>query len=204
MLHHSYADDMQIYIHCDNNENAIRRGIVDMQNCIADVCTWMGRNALKINEDKTEFIVFNSTTNTPSVSLHVGVNTVNSSDSIKVLGITLDSKMTLETQISNTCRASYMQMRKINSIRRYLSLSAVKSLVQSTLIVRLDYCNIIYTGLPQKSVRRLQLSHNSAARIITRTSRREHITPILIQLHWLPIIKRCQFKTCILQIRNCL
>ena len=48
--------------------------------------------------------------------------------------------------------------------------------------------------LPMKSIKRLQLAHNSAARLITLTSRFEHISPILKQLHWLPIHKRCQLK----------
>ena len=102
--------------------------------------------------------------------------------------------MTLDPQISTTCRSNYMQIRKINSIRKFLTTNAVKTLVQSTMIVRLDYCNSLYHGLPMKSIKRLQLAHNSAARLITLTSRFEHISPILKQLHWLPIHKQCQFK----------
>ena len=45
-----------------------------------------------------------------------------------------------------------------------------------------------------KSIHRLQITQNSAARLISRTPRHEHITPVLVQLHWLPITKRCQFK----------
>ena len=78
-----------------------------------------------------------------------------------------------------------MQLRKINSIRQYLITNAVKTLVQSVVISWLDYCNSSY---------KLQLSHNAAARIINKTRRHEHITPIPQELHWLPITKRVQFK----------
>ena len=43
-------------------------------------------------------------------------------------------------------------------------------------------------------MRKLQLIHNAAARIVTGTKRREHITPILKQLHWLPIPARIEYK----------
>ena len=87
-----------------------------------------------------------------------------------------------------------MQIRRISSIRRYLTVDAVKIVVHAIVTVRLDYCNIMYTNLPLKSIHRLQITHNSAARLIFRTPRHEHITSVLVQLHWLPITKRCQFK----------
>ena len=87
-----------------------------------------------------------------------------------------------------------MQLRKITSIRQYLKTNAIKTLVQSTVISRLDYCNSTYIGLPTTTTHKLQLSHNAAARIINRTLRHEHITPILQELHWLPITKCVQYK----------
>ena len=70
------------------------------------------------------------------------------SKTVKNLGVTYDDDMTLKQHISNTCRSSYMQLRKINSIRQYLTTNAVKTLVQSVVISRLDYCNSTYIGLP--------------------------------------------------------
>ena len=59
---------------------------------------------------------------------------------------------------------------------------------------RLDYCNAILYGLPDAQLQKLQLVQNSAARLVTGTRRREHITPVLFALHWLPIRQRIQFK----------
>ena len=94
-----------------------------------------------------------------------------------------------------------MHIRKIKSIRRYLNEQTTKTLVNATVLSRLDYCNRVYTGLPQKSLHKLQLALHSAARLITGTPIHDHISPVLQQLKWLPISKRCQFKLFVLTFK---
>ena len=66
---------------------------------------------------------------------------------------------------------------------------------------RLDYCNAVLYGLPDAQLQKLQLVQNAAARLVSGTHRREHITPVLFALHWLPISKRIQFKLLLLVYR---
>ena len=103
--------------------------------------------------------------------------------------------------MANTCRSAHMHNQKINSIRRYLCEDSTKLLVNSTVLSRLDYCNSIYVDLPPTSLYKLQLAQNCAARIITDTPRHDHITPVLQQLNWLTIQKRCQLKILMLTFK---
>ena len=79
-------------------------------------------------------------------------------------------------------------------IRPCLNLTATQLFVQALVMPRLDYCNALYVGLPQQQLGRLQRIQNAAARFITCTPRHEHISPVLMQLHWLKVPQRITFK----------
>ena len=158
----------------------------------------METNALKLNEEKTEYIIF-SRNNTPvRNAIKAGNNDAAAQDTVKILGVTQDRNMTLERQVINTCKSIYMNIRKIRLIRPYLTDYAVRTLVQTTVTVRLDYCNSLYSGLTVGSMKKLQIAQNDAARLISGTMRHEHISGILRELHWLPATKRCQYKLLVL------
>ena len=77
LQYHSYADDTQIYLQCDNTDDAIKETINRLEKCIADVSAWMKKNSLRINEDKTEFITFHRNEELlRSYSLQVGDNSI--------------------------------------------------------------------------------------------------------------------------------
>ena len=110
--------------------------------------------------------------------------------------------MTLQKHITNICRSVNIHIRKINSIRSYLSHTAVRTLVQSIVIARLDYYNSVCIGFPMNRLQRLQLAQNSATHVISQTKRYTSITHILNELHWLSINKRCQFKIRLLTFKS--
>ena len=93
-----------------------------------------------------------------------------------------DSTMSMEQQVNVVCKSEFGQLRKIGRIRRYLSSEATKSLVNGLVTSSIDYCNALLHGLPNTLINKLQRVHNTAARIITSTTRRSHITPVLKEL----------------------
>ena len=103
--------------------------------------------------------------------------------------------------VSHTCRTAYYHLHNIASIRRSLTTSACKIIVHSLVVSRLDFGNATLYGISEALLHRLQVLQNSAARLITGTRRREHISPVLFALHWLPIRQRIKFKLLLLVYR---
>ena len=196
LSYHTYADDSDLYLVIKPKDPWVETSS-SLQACLEDVQLWMAANWLKLNMDKTELIIFtpkHQTQTSQERSILVGDSTVAEGESIKSLGVLLDKHLTMEKQINATVRSCYFNIRNIGKIRKYIDEDACKTLVQSLVTSRLDYANALYAGLPHSVLHRLQLVQNSAARHITRTSRREHIKPVLCKLHWLPVEYRVKYK----------
>ncbi|KAI4898085.1 hypothetical protein NFI96_008277 [Prochilodus magdalenae] len=89
----------------------------------------------------------------------------------------------------------------IARLRPLLTSKDAETLVHAFIRSRLDYCNALFHGLPSKTLRPLQYIQNSAARVLVRTNKSAHITPILLQLHWLPVTKRICYKILLLTFK---
>ena len=88
----------------------------------------------------------------------------------------------------------FFHLRNIGRIRPFITVNACKTLVNSLVTSRLDYANVLLSGANSKVISKLQRIQNTAARLITQTKKREHITPTLHTLHWLPVPYRVQYK----------
>ena len=121
------------------------------------------------------------------------------STSVRNLGVTFDSTMTMANHVSAVTRSSFYQLRQLRVIRRCLTNDAAAALVHALVSSRVDYCNALLYGASQLVTRRLQAVINSAARLITGVGRFDHITPVLRDvLHWLPVEQRVQYKIALL------
>ncbi|TWW54028.1 hypothetical protein D4764_0190130 [Takifugu flavidus] len=121
-----------------------------------------------------------------------------SSLSVRNLGVTFDQNLSFNSHIKLVSRSAFFHLRNISKIRKLLMQPDAEKLVHAFVTSRLDYCNSLLSGCPNNSLRSLQLIQNAAARVLTGIDKRDHISPVMASLHWLPVKFRITFKTLLL------
>ena len=200
---HKYADDTELSR--SNPPDQFSTAQTAIQSCIVDILTWMNSNYLKLNTDKTELMPVGAASQLGLVDsgfVDIGGSDMAFQTTVKYLGVKIDQSLSMHDQISSICRACFLELRRIASIRRYLSKDAANRLVTSLVTSRLDYCNSVMAGQTSDQLSRLQRVQNNAARLVLRKRKREHVTPMLKELHWLPVAFRIQFKLATLAFRH--
>ena len=191
--HMIYADDTQIYV---TLKSSYQDSITKLEACISDIRSWAMSNKLMLNESKTEIIhlhsKFRTSPNFPTI--RIGDVEVSSSVSACDLGAIIDTNLQLHAHIKNICKSANYGIYKIGRIRKYLDQKTTERLVHAFVTSRIDYGNSLLYGLPSSVIQPLQKVQNSAARVITRSKRSDHISNQLRNLHWLPVNKRIIFK----------
>ena len=202
IIYHSFADDSQLLKTANPKSiSSQHEAAKSLESAVEQVGSWMNDNRLKLNEEKTEFLVFSSKRHSADISidsLTLGADTIRRVPVARNLGVHLDSELSFEYHIQYLCRICYANIKAVWKIRRFLTLDAAKTIIHALVISRLDYANALLFGLPDKCIKKLQLVQNSAARVVTLTKRGDHIKPALQSLHWLPIKERIEFMILVL------
>ncbi len=171
--------------------------------CLADISSWMKNHHLQLNLAKTELLVVSAN---PSFhhnfTFQLGSSTITPSKTARNLGVVIDDKVNFTDHITKTARSCRFALYNIKKIRPFLSEHATQLLVQALDLSRLDYCNALFAGLPASSIKPLQLIQNAAARLIFNEPKKMHVTPLFINLHWLPIAARIKFKALMFALRT--
>ena len=123
VTHHLYAEDIQIYLELDSrNFDCI---IIELANCLEAVQAWMGNNKLKLNPDKTEFIMIGDNQIRRSLKSSFPVsflgNIMEPAESVKNLGVILTAENSMQRHVVNLCRICYYHLRELRRVRRYLN-----------------------------------------------------------------------------------
>ena len=191
VTHHLYADDTQIYLVLDHRN--FDSSFAGLTECLTCVQNWMAGVKLKLNPEKTEFIIIGNRQANKFPTQLLG-NSISPTDTVKNLGVTFDSRNTFTSHITNMCRACYYHLKDLRRIRKFLSVETAALLANSMISSRLDYCNSILYSVSKYNVAKLQKIQNALCRIVFRLDRTSHVTPFLQRLHWLPITYRILFK----------
>ena len=143
---HTYADETQLYISFNADSRAEQSAALSaMQNCTADIRKWMLQDRLRLNDDKTEFIIIGKRQQLAKVnidSMQVGESSIT----------WFDGQLKMDTQINSICKTALFHLYNIRRIRKFLNFECTKILVNAFVTSRLDFCNSLLYGLSNNQI----------------------------------------------------
>ena len=165
----------------------------------------MASNWLKLNDDKTEFIVLGTPANLAKVATEaicVGDHYIKKCKYVRNIGAMFDSSMKMEVQINKVSQTAWFHLYSISKIRQYLTIEQTQAAIHAYVTSRLDQNNSLLSNVPAVLLKKLQKIQNAAAKLIMRDKREECSTTLLKELHWLPINQRHAFKVLLLVYKS--
>ena len=187
--HHLYADDSQLYVSFSSGDSAA--ALNGLQSYLASVQSWMSTNKLKLNPDKTVFLLVG---NERQRRKHLSTFPIELLDvetypakSARNLGVIFDKNFNFCSHISAICSPCIYFIRDLRRIYRHLDLDSAKLFANALVSSRLDYCNSVLSGIAETDLTKLQCVLNRLACVVTKSPPFTRSVPLLRSLHWLPV-----------------
>ena len=124
---------------------------------VEDLRRWLTNNRLLLNEDKTEATLFRSSCPVTS-TINIGGSVAQLKPTVRDIGVVLDTRLDMASQVSNVCRSAYYHLFRIAKIRASLTIVACKTLVHALVISRLDYGNALLYGITDRLLHALRFN----------------------------------------------
>ena len=190
-MYHLYADDSQLYLSFKlHTAGAQSVHLKTIENCIEDIRRWMTLNMLKLNDDKTEFIILGTRqqlTKLSDVSIRIGSTTVLPVDYVCNLGFFLDRFLKNSNHVNRLIAGLFNQLRNISRIRPRITYQSAQTIVQVLILSKLDYCNSLLVGTANTHLDKLQCIQNMAGRVISNICKYDHVSGQLKSLQCLKV-----------------
>ena len=189
-----FADGTQLYIRVEDTDEAKHR----LSSLMSDLKIWMARRKLKLNDGKTEIIVIKGNLRNTSVpsfgEMSFGDTQLVPCETAKNLCVVLDSLLNFRAHIDSIVKRCNFHIRNLYMIKDFVNRKNLVTLVHSLIISKVYYCNSLFIGLPNVILKKVQYVLNRSARLIFNLPPRVSTTSSLIELHWLPLKARIEFK----------
>ena len=124
----------------------------------------------------------------------VGEHRIIAVDDIRNLGAYLDKNLSMKTHVDAKCMVAFHQLYSLRRIRKYLSQQATQSLIHAFIFSHIDYCNGLLNGVSKDLINKLQRIQNMVARLVYKLPKFSHVTPLIIDLHWLSVEYHVRYK----------
>ncbi len=194
----TYADDTGIYHEISPIDAASQEAtLLKIDSCINKIKEFMLLNKLKINEEKTIFMVLGTNYWTEKLnikSINVGNTKVNASNSTKNLGIIFDKEMTLQEHVSYICKRGFYHVKDLFTLRKFLNQKETNTAAHAFVTSILDYGNSLFYGISGYLIDKMQVLQNAAVRAVVKKRKFDKISKDRMKLNWLPVEARIKFK----------
>ena len=167
-----YTDDTQNHMSFRPLNNSSQPHIAcinKLELCLEDIRSWMQVNFLKLNESKTEFIIFGmrqQLNKVGTIYIKIGEDPVQNVTSVRNLGLHFDEELKHSTHVNKLTSISFNMIHNISRIFHLLDMETTKTLVQALVLSCLDYCNSMLLGIPNYNIQKLQQIQSMSARIV--------------------------------------
>lgn len=180
--YHIYADDIQVYISCKPAD--IDSAIDKLNQDLTTIASWATENCLLLNPNKTKYLVFGSRQQLSGVSITADVELMNTPVErvyeARNLGLIMDCGLRYEKHIAAAIRSCFYKLKVLYTIRPYLSENLRCQLVESLVLSKLNYVDVVFgPRLLAKTKRLIQRVQNACARFCFNIPLRAHVTPFL-------------------------
>ena len=195
MNYHQFANDIQLYTVINPDSLYCLASLTSRANAVTG---WHIRNDHLLNPSKTEALVAGTRQqvaklDTSSEKAESG-SIVPFSLKLRVLGVTLDEKLTFDDHISGIVQTGNYHLWALRHIRPLVDQDTANTIACLLVCTRLDYCNTILYGVKKQNIGRLQHVQHSLARIVCLAPYRSFNSRLRRHLHWLPVQERITFK----------
>ncbi len=194
----TFADDNGLYLSISPiDKDAQEETVLKVSKCIEKVKEFMLVNRLKINDDKTVFMLLGSKYWINKLNLtkfKMGDTEICPVDETKNLGIIFDREMTMQKHVNYICKKGFYHIRDLFALRKILDEKKTNTAAHAFVTSILDYGNSLLYGMSAYLVEKMQKVQNAAVRAVRKVKKNDHITEHREGIHWLPIEARIKFK----------
>ena len=199
---HLYADDTQVYMTFKPSvPMAKEECTAKIEKSIGKIDIWMSQNLLKLNRDKTEFIMFGTRQQLAKVSdihLQIGPNKIVPMEHVRNLGYIMDKFLKNGSHINKLTRTCYCMLQDIAKVRSNMDKRTAQLIMQALVLSCMDYCNLLLAGTTKYQLDKLQHIQNMGCQVICNLKKNDHVKPSMKGFHWLNIWERILYKLCLL------
>ena len=190
----SYVDDSQLHLSFPVQETAM--AVEHLSKDLQRIAAWCCTHSLLINPDKTKLLLLGTTQMLARVPKGFGVTLLSKeilpSCSKKDLGVIMDSRLSFDEHVTEVVSKCVGSLCQINRVKHLFGRSTLITIINSLLL--LFYCSSMWASTTKKIIARLQKVQNFAVRVVTGARKYDHITPVLKELHWLPVAKQLEAR----------